>query len=208
MDDVIKFVTKYALFIFIVGVITIVLMNSRISNLPSPFLLAPGEATRRFYTPLRIFRFIRTVGVIITLVGAFYFARNISALNKSQTVDTDNLTKSIAESLSGLINTDQGNDYKSINNSTTPQRPIIGGGGGGGIAKSNQQKRKSEIVQVKREMTNAGLDYLFVDENQKQIIGIHNILKHFTDRGYFITNTIKNTTDEIDAIEIIMEVPK
>ena len=203
MDDVNKFVTKYALFIFVVGVIIIVLMNSRISNLPSPFLLAPGEATRRFYTPLRIFRFFCTVGVLITLIGAFYFVRNISALNKSQTIDTDNLTKSIAESLSGLIGTDQGNDNKSINNSTTPQKPIIGG-----IAKSNPQNRKSEVVQVKREMTNAGRDYVFVDENEKQIIGIHNILKHFTDRGYFITNTINDTTDEIDAIEIIMEVPK
>lgn len=203
MEDVKKFVTKYALFIFVVGVIIIVLMNSGISNLPSPFLLAPGEASRRFYTPLRIFRFIRTIGVFTTLIGAFFFVKNLSALNKSQSVDTDKLTKSIAESLSGVIGSEQGRDKINASTSSTNKAPIIGGG----IANSHQQNRKSQVVQVKKEMTSSGLDYVYFDENDNQIIGIHNILTHFTDRGFYITNTITTTTEMVDAIEIIMEVP-
>lgn len=99
MEKFKSILSKYAFFILIAGLIIIFISTSRINNLPSPFMLYPGEAIREYYTPLRIFRFIRFIGVIISLAGAFFFANNIMKLSKSEETDTDSVTRAIADQI-------------------------------------------------------------------------------------------------------------
>lgn len=213
MKDIKQFVSRYAIFIFIVGVVTIIIVNSSISNLPSPFYLAPGAATREYYTPLRIYRFIRFLGIIITLVGAFFFVRNIAVADNKEDGKVNEITKVISESFSDLVseikqspeNSATSSNKKNANHlSTHSQRdqenvPV-------GVLTNNKNFSKSHVIQVKRQQTNAGMDYVYIDKHDNMIIGIHNILKNLTEQGYRIVNTIQTTTNDTEVIEIILEI--
>jgi len=66
---------KYSIFITILGAVLFIFSISAINSLPSPFDLYPGEAQIRYYTPLKIYQFLRVIGILITLGGAYLLAR-------------------------------------------------------------------------------------------------------------------------------------
>jgi len=72
--NAIKNSNKYSIFIIVLGALIFIFSISAINSLPSPFNLYPGEAQIRYYTPLKIYQFLRVIGILITLGGAYLMA--------------------------------------------------------------------------------------------------------------------------------------
>ena len=76
MDKLVNFLNKYSLVLVAVGVILLIIGISSIGSLPDPRMLYPGEATARYYTPLRIYRIVEIIGIITTLLGIYFYVTN------------------------------------------------------------------------------------------------------------------------------------
>lgn len=157
-----------------------------------PFYLAPGEATARYYTPLRIARFLKTIGIFGLLVGAFMFIRNFLAIRNSQQIDTDKLTQSIADAILKSQNPPAGK----------PNAPVYASGI---VPPPAPPRPRSEVIEVKKVMTTAGYDYVHVDEDGNQLVGITQILTHLISKGYRIVNTLESTNTANPAMQIVVE---
>lgn len=190
MEKAKLFLTKYGLYILVVGIVLLIISISWMNNLPSPYYLTPDESHSKFYVPLRIARFLKGIGIISLLVGAFMVIKNIISIKNSATVDTDNLTRNIAESLFRT------QDYSSsiTNNSLV-----------GGAIPSSKEPARSSVIEIKKDPTTTGYEYVFIDEKNNKIIGVNSILNHFIQRGYRIINTIESRSNEDKVMQIIIE---
>ena len=190
MEKAKLFLTKYGLYILVVGIVLLIISISWMNNLPSPYYLTPDEAHSKFYVPLRIARFLKGIGIISLLVGAFMVIKNIISIKNSASVDTDNLTKNIAESLFKT------QDYSSskTNNSLV-----------GGVIPSSKESARSSVIEIKKAPTTMGYEYVFTDKQNNKIVGVNSILNHFIQRGYRIINTIESGSNEDKVMQIIIE---
>jgi hypothetical protein len=192
MDKINIFLTKYGLYILVSGIVLLIIGTTWMNNLPSPYYLAPGEATTRYYVPLRIARFLKTIGIIGLLVGAFMTIRNFMAIKNSAAIDTDKITKAIADAITRPQN--QSNVQGSSG-------PFVAAGG----ASTGRPTPRSSVVEVRKTLTPAGYEYVYVDENNTQVVGINSILNHLISKGYRIVNTLETNSAERAVLQIIVE---
>lgn len=190
MDKIKIFLTKYGLYILVSGIVLLIIGTTWMNNLPSPYYLAPGEATTRYYVPVRIARVLKTIGIIGLLVGAFMTIRNFMAIKNSAAVDTDNITKAIADAL--IKNQNSAAQY--------PHQNVVMG-----AAVPPPLPPKTEVIEVKKIMTAGGTEFVYTDENNGQIVGINPILNHLIGKGYRIVNTIESNAGPDPVVQIIVE---
>jgi len=171
-----KFLNKYAIFILVAGVLLFVIAISSINNLPNPHFLYPGESQAKYYTPLRIYRFLRNIGVVITLIGAYFVVQSKYPKGEnSWGIDFDGISSSIS-------------------------------GSGVGVSTGATKNVQTTIHEIKKKVIGDKEDFVFLDEGGKQVTGINKILNHFSSMGYRIVNTIETKDDSNhEVLQVILE---
>jgi len=192
MEKIKVFLVKNGIYILVVGIILLIIGTTWMNNLPSPYFLSPDEAHSRFYVPLRIARFLKAVGIVALLLGAFMVIRNLMAIKRSVPVDTDKFTQSIADAIT-----------RSQNQSNMPGNtgPFVATGG----AVVGRTTPRSSVIEVRKTMTPTGFEYIYVDENNIQMVGINSILNHLISKGYRIVNTLETNSEEKAILQIVVE---
>lgn len=191
MEKAKALLTKYGLYILVVGIVLLIISTSWMNNLPSPYYLTPDEAHSKFYVPLRIARFLKGVGIVGLLVGAFIVIKNFVSIKNSIPVDTDNITKNIATS----IFNNQSQSSTIVRNSPT----------GAVVLTPNKESAKSSVIEITKSLTTTGYEYIYTDEKDNKIIGVNSILNHFIQKGYRVVNTIESGSNEHSVMQIIIE---
>lgn len=107
MENLKQFLSRYSVFVTIAGAILFIFSIAAISSLPSPFNLYPGEATRKYYTPLKIYQFLRLVGILITLVGAYFIAKQKFPKSNSSGIDTLKISSTITDGFASITSSNQ-----------------------------------------------------------------------------------------------------
>ncbi|MHC1740064.1 MAG: hypothetical protein AB9897_03020 [Anaerolineaceae bacterium] len=190
MEKTKVFLTKYGLYILIVGIVLLIISTSWMNNLPSPYYLTPDEANSKFYVPLRIARFLKGIGIVGLLIGAFIVIKNFVSIKNSIPTDTDNITKNIAASL-----------FKNQSQSSTATNIPTGAV----IMSANKAPAKSTVIEITKTLLATGYEYVYIDEKKNQIVGINSILNYFIQKGYRIVNTIETGSNEHSVMQIIIE---
>ncbi len=206
MEKAKEFFIKYGLYILVVGIVLLIIGTTWMNNLPNPYYLDPISAHSKFYVPYKIARVIKAFGIIGLLTGAFIVIRNISALVNSKSVDTDNITRSIAASLSSKNNQSQ----QFSNNSGIPHNyEAQGSSSNKGVAANMDNgtsgQFKSKVIEVKKVSTPAGFDYAFVDFSGSQIVGMKNILDYLINQGYRIVSSFESQINGETIMQIVIE---
>ena len=191
MEKAKALLTKYGLYILVVGIVLLIISTSWMNNLPSPYYMTPDEAHSKFYVPLRIARFLKGVGIVGLLVGAFVVIKNFVSIKNSIPVDTDNITKNIATS----IFNNQSQSSTIVRNSPT----------GAVVLTPNKESAKSSVVEITKSLTTTGYEYIYTDEKDNKIVGVNSILNHLIQKGYRVVNTIESGSNEHSVMQIIIE---
>lgn len=191
MEKAKALLTKYGLYILVVRIVLLIISTSWMNNLPSPYYLTPDEAHSKFYVPLRIARFLKGVGIVGLLVGAFVVIKNFVSIKNSIPVDTDNITKNIATS----IFNNQSQSSTIVRNSPT----------GAVVLTPNKESAKSSVVEITKSLTTTGYEYIYTDEKDNKIVGVNSILNHLIQKGYRVVNTIESGSNEHSVMQIIIE---
>ena len=82
MEDLKRFITKYALFLMIAGAIVFFFSVIAISSLPHPGMLSPIHVQAEYHTPLRIYSTLRIVSVLVILFSAYFFVQGRTSKTK------------------------------------------------------------------------------------------------------------------------------
>jgi hypothetical protein len=75
MKNLMDFISKYALFLLIAGVLLFIIAISSISNLPNPSLLPPIYVEAEYYRPLRLYGTLRIFSILLILISAFFYVQ-------------------------------------------------------------------------------------------------------------------------------------
>ncbi len=191
MEKTKKFLTKYGLYILVVGIVLIIISNSMMSNLPNPNFLSPQQAQSQFYGPLNTGRLLKRIGIIGLLIGAFIVIKNLISIKNSIPVDTDSITNKIASSLFN-------NPIRTPTMTNNIPFGVVG-------AINKNKPVKSSVIEITKSLTTLGYEYVYTDEKDNKIIGLTSIINYFIQQGYRIVNTIESSSGEHSVMQIIIE---
>ena len=78
MKNIVSFISKYALYFLIAGVLFFIIAISSISNLPNPSVLPPIYVQAEYYKPLRFYSTLRIFSILLILISAFFFVQGMN----------------------------------------------------------------------------------------------------------------------------------